>query len=475
MPELSPWHNGSMARLLGLLGALLAAACSDPTPAFEPPAPPDHEAIASLVDAGTYADLEAATARVTASPRDAAAWSALGGAYEIAAIHEEAERCYSSAGGLEPANARHPYRAAICSALLGEIDRALEQVARVIELEGDYGPAWRRRGVWLLELGDTAGARAAFERAGELLDGRPDASVGLAQVALLDDDLEAALRHAEAAHALVPTDRYVRLVLGDALRRSGRADDAAPHLAAGEGSRPTYADPWSEAITRARRRDEDAMQRAGELERKGRWAEALRVYEDVETRRPDDTNVLLKKGLALTALDRPADAVRHFEEATRRFPGDYDLLVGQADALRRAGAGDESLRLVTSLTERWPERAEAFLIQGRTLDAAGDVRGARAAYRAAARLAPEDLRGSLFEGQMLLKRQRPAEAATVLTPAALDPQRRPTLVYFQLTLQALVASRAPSNQVGRVYERAVEVHGDAAKERFTRSQGGTRR
>ena len=460
-----------MARLPGLVGALLAAACSDPPPTFEPPAPPDHQAIASLVDAVTYADLEAATARVAASPRDAAAWNALGGAYEVAAIHEEAERCYASAGGLEPTNARHLYRAAICSALLGEIDRALEQVARVIELEEGYGPAWRRRGVWMLELGDTAGARAAFERAGELLPGRPDALVGLAQVALLDDDLEAALRHAEAAHALVPADRYVRLVLGDALRRSGQADEAAPHLAAGEGSRPTYADPWSEAITRARRRDEDAMQRAGELERKGRWAEALRVYEDVEIRRPDDTNVLLKKGLALSALDRTADALRHFEEATQRFPGDYDLLVGQANALRRAGANEEALRLVTSLTERWPERADAFLIQGRAMDDAGDLRGARTAYRAAARLAPEDLRGPLFEGQMLLRRRRHAEAAEVLTPAALDSNRRPTLVYFQLTLQALVASRAPSNQVGRVYERAVEVHGDAAKERFTRNQG----
>ena len=87
-----------MARLPGLVGALLAAACSDPPPTFEPPAPPDHQAIASLVDAGTYADLEAATARVAASPRDAAAWNALGGAYEVAAIHEEAERCYASAG-----------------------------------------------------------------------------------------------------------------------------------------------------------------------------------------------------------------------------------------------------------------------------------------------------------------------------------------------------------------------------------------
>ncbi|MEE2941297.1 MAG: tetratricopeptide repeat protein [Planctomycetota bacterium] len=472
---MSPWHNGPRARLPGLLGALLAAACSDPTPAFEPPPPPDHQAIADLVDAGTYADLEAATARVVASPRDAATWSALGGAYEVAAIHEEAERCYASAGELEPTSARHFYRAAICSALVGEIDRALEQVARVIELEEGYGPAWRRRGVWMLELGDTTGARAAFERAGELLPGRPDALVGLAQVALLDDDLEAALRHAEAAYALVPTDRYVRLVLGDALRRSGRAEDAAPHLAAGEGSRPTYADPWSEAITRARRRDEDAMQRAGELERKGRWAEALRVYEDVETRRPDDTNVLLKKGLALTALDRLAEAVRHFDEATRRFPGDYDILVGQADALRRAGASDEALRLVTNLTERWPGRAEAFLSRGRVLDDADDVRGARAAYREAARIAPEDLRGPLFEGQMLLRRQRPAEAAAALTPAALDPQRRPTLVYDQLTLQALVKSRAPSNQVGRVYGRAVEVHGDAAKERFTRGQGGAPR
>lgn len=464
-----------MARIPGLIAALLIVACSDPAPAFDPPAPPDHQAIAALVDPGTLADLGAATSRVNASPRDAAGWNALGGAYEIAAIHAEAEECYAAAAGLEPENPRHPYRAAICAALLGEIEQALEHLDRVIELDDDYGPAWRRRGVWTLELGMTAEARAAFERARTLLPDRSDALVGLAQVALLDDDVEAALGHARAAHDLAPEDPYPRLVLGDALRRSGRADEAAPHLAAGEGSRPSYVDPWSEAITRARRRDEDAMARAAQFESERRWVDALRIYEDVESRRPDDTKVLLKKGLALTSLERTADAVRHFEDATRRFPGDYDLLVGHVDALRRSGAREDALRISQSLTERWPDRAEAFLVRGRALDEGGQVSAARQAYQSAARLAPGDLRGPLFEGQLLLRRQRPAEAAEVLLPAALDKERRPTLIYFQLTLQAMIASRASSAQVGRVYDRAVELHGDAAKERFTRSQGGNQR
>ena len=95
------------------------------------------------------------------------------------------------------------------------------------------------------------------------------------------------------------------------------------------------------------------------------------------------------------------------------------------------------------------------------MDDAGDMRGARTAYRAATRLAPQDLRGPLFEGQMLLRRRRHAEAAEILTPDALDSNRRPTLVYFQLTLQALVASGklAARTRSAASTNAAVEVHG----------------
>lgn len=460
-----------MARSLAL-ALFLVASCGDPASEYVPPPPPDQAAIAALVAPATLADLDAATRRVSTSPRDATAWGALAQAYEVASINAEAEQCYSVAAELQPRDAKPRYRAAICASREGELDRALGRIDEVLELEPSYGPAWRRRGTWLLELGRTDEARTAFEKVQELLPGAPDAPVGLAQVALLDDRVDEALTHARTARERAPEDRYIRLILGDALRRAGQADEAAEHLAAGEGSRPSFLDPWSEAVTRERRKDEDAMERASGLEREGKWFSALRIYEDVESRRPDDTNVLLKKGRALIALERIADAAQHFERAAQRFPGDYDLRVGQADALRRTGAVEDAQRALGVIIERWPDRQEAHLLQGRILEDKNQLNAARRSFQAAAAIAKDDLRGQMFEGQLLLKRERFEAAASVLEPPALDPSLRPSLEYFRITLQALVLGRVKTARVNAVFERSIEVHGEVARKRFTKPTGG---
>lgn len=435
---------------------------------FVPPPPPSASDLAALVDDETRADIEAATRAVEARPAAPQAWDALGKAYEVADMNDRAETCYLAAAGLAPDEPRHPYRAAVCAGRQGEPERALEHLDRALGLADGYGPGWRRRGTWLLELGRTDGAREAFLEAARLMAGKPDALVGLANTALLDDDVDAALGYAKKAHELVPSDPYVRLVLGEALRRAGRTGEAAPHLAAGEGAVPTYADPWSESVARERNRDSDQMARARSLEQAGEYDAALAIYRDVARRRPDDTNVLLRHGIALVGAGKVPEAVRHFEDATRRFPGDFDLLVAQLTALRRAGAAEDAERRCAAIAERWPDRPEVHLARGSLLQDRGDTNGARAAFREAAAVAPEDLRAPMAEGQLLLRGGNAAAAARVLEARALDTAVRPSMEYFKLTLQAMLLARESTASVGRVYDRAVEVHGDEARRQLTR-------
>ena len=459
-----------LATSVSALALFAIAACGgSPAEPVTPEAPPEAADLQGLVDESTLAEIESATRAVMSSLRSASAWSRLGETFEVASLSAEAESAYLSASSLAPEEPKHLYRAAITAEAQGETERAIEALGKVLDLDPGYGPAWRRKGTWLLDLGRSQEARSAFEEAGTRLAGAPDASIGLARTALLDDDIDGALRHARTAFRLAEDDPYVRLILGEALRRAGQDDEAAPHLQAGQGSSPSYRDPWSESIQRRRNRDANLMAKAKEHESKREFAAALAAYDEVLSRRPDDTNALLRRGTVLLALGRHEDSARHFEKATLRFPGNYELLVGQVSAIRRAGAREEALSRADAIIARWPERPTAFLIRGEILNDLGRVGEARRSYKKAAENAPKDLRPQMFEARMLLRRERAKEAAAILTSAITRTDVVPSLLFFQTTLQAQFMAGVSQSEIDRTYQRAVEVHGDKAKAALTKS------
>ena len=460
----------ALAAGLSAIALVTIAACGGPTTEPVTPAePPDTASLGELVDAATLGEIEAASLSVRASPRSASAWSRLGELYEVAAMPEEAEAAYLSAASLAPDDPKHIYRAAIVAEAQGETERAIIALEKVLDKEPGYGPAWRRKGTWLLDLGRSAAAREAFEEADDRLAGAPDAKIGLARTALLEDKVDEGLRHARAAHRLAGDGPYVRLILGEALRRAGLDDEAAPHLRAGQGSTPSYRDPWSESIQRRKNRDSDLMAKAKNHEAKREYASALAAYDDVLSRRPDDTSALLRRGTALLALGRIEESLRHFDKATQRFPGDFELLVGQVTALRRAGAREDALARIDAIVNRWDDRPAAFLVRGQILNDLGRVGDARRAYRKAQQVAPRDLRPQMFEARMLLRRERADEAAAILAAAIERTDVVPSMTFFELTLQAQILAGSPPGEIDRTYLRAVELHGDVAKQRLTKS------
>ena len=92
----------------------------------------------------------------------------------------------------------------------------------------------------------------------------------------------------------------------------------------------------------------------------------------------------------------------------------------------------------------------------------GDVPEARRAFQRATALNPSDLRGPLFEGQMLAKAGRYPEAAMVLEKGLDHPSASPPLVYFRMLLSAQAAAQMGPDVIQRTLTKAREIHGDQA-------------
>lgn len=452
--------------LLGLLGVVLwglVLGCGESgTEAPQVLSPPDPRQVAGGLDPTLIASLAKLTEAVHSKPTNAAAWETLGKAYEAARVSAGAQVAFGAAAELSPKNPKLWYRAAITAGRLGEVELALERLSNVLELAPDYGPAWRRKGTWLLDLGRAAEALPAFERAGELLPTKPDAIVGLARVALAEDRIEDALGLTQLALERAPGDPYVRSLLGIALRRSGQSEAAVPHLMAGQNSTPRYSDPWSEEAARSRRKEEDAIQRIEKLQEEGRFDESIELLRKAIRESPTSSKLPLRLGVTLMRARRFDEAVAHYDAAIAKFPGSYDLAAGRAAALNATGKLSGALKAADDLIARWPDRPVAYLQRGAALEKMGDVPAARAAFQRASELQPSDLRGPLFEGRMLAKLKRFQEAREVLERALELPGAAPPLTYFRILLAVQASTGAGKATVNATVERARLIHGDEA-------------
>ena len=136
--------------------------------------------------------LDERTAAVIAARSDAAGWGRLGMAYQANGLLVQAATCYTEAARLDPREPRWLYRLALLRARRSDLDGALRDLDRVIQLAPAYAPARWRRGQWLLDRGDTGGAEAAFRSVLQTAPQDPAASAGLAQVFLARNDNTAA-------------------------------------------------------------------------------------------------------------------------------------------------------------------------------------------------------------------------------------------------------------------------------------------
>src|SRR5687768_12897474 len=346
-----------VVRTLLLLAALAVAAGGSWWWTSRPhtPEPPRIEALGSM-DPDVAALLRELRTAIESDPNDAAAWGRFAMACEANGFIGAARQAYEISVRLAPDDARWTYRLALVTSRLGQHDAALALVARTNELEPEYGPAWCRRGVWLLDRGDPGAAEAAFERALAIDAGDPWPTIGLARVHLERRDNGRAAEVLEQLLERHPGDRYALQLLGTAYRRIGRVDDASFALAVGARGEPTWRDPWSEEIGQYRRGFATMLKAATAEAMAGRFDRALPLLEQLRSRNPADISLANHTAEVLTAARRPADAIR--------------LLTSMVEA--GADNADTHLALASAYLASGEEvRAEAHADQALAEDASG--------------------------------------------------------------------------------------------------------
>lgn len=202
--------------------------------------PDDHRARQQLIRTlALSGDMSAVKREVDAfatrvGPRDPRPWIELGHAFEIGHSYEEALAAYDRAAQIAPKDPLGPRTGGMRAARWGEAELAKPRLEEALRRDARDAEVWHALGLVRLRLGDSAGAELAY-RSGLAAD--PTAlenRVGLATVALLRKDDEAALREYDAILAQRPRFADAQLGRAYALLRLGRLEDAELAVAAAE-------------------------------------------------------------------------------------------------------------------------------------------------------------------------------------------------------------------------------------------------
>ena len=200
-----------------------------------------------------------------------------------------------------------------------ELEAALADLERAVQLRPDFAEAWSDLGVVRRNLLDDAGALNAFERAVRI-----DPKNGKTQFRLGSEYLHSgkprlAIERLRDALRLDPDDRATLYNLQMALRADGQGEEAKRVEAkiAGlvrQGSRA------SETAIQAAKLNNEGV----EAEKAGNLRAALDKYRDALELDPEHGGFRLNLGLALCRLGRWNEGIAEIREVVRRNPDNAD-------------------------------------------------------------------------------------------------------------------------------------------------------
>jgi tetratricopeptide (TPR) repeat protein len=378
---------------------------------LEPPAVALDEA-----DPAVAAAINRASARVRQAPRSAAAWGELGLIFLAHDFRAEALACFREAERLDDREPRWPY---FCGLTLtqSDPDAAIPELRRAVELWGDAAESPR------LRLAETLLGQGRFDEAGEqfrrLLEIQPDneavtarAELGLARIALEQDDWQGSLAHLDRC-ASNPCSRKVAHALRAEIRQRQGDMQAAVREMRQANAAPANApdpDPFLEEMERRRTGKQALFARVSRLLDQDRVEEARAALQQGSRDYPDSAEVWLALGRAqVRRQDYPA-AEQALRVAVRLAPQLVDAQFYMGVALFQQGNPGGAAAYFRRATELKPDYALASYNLGQCLKREGDEAGAMAAFRAAVRAKPHYAQAHASLGELLARAGRKAEA-----------------------------------------------------------------
>lgn len=402
--------------------------------------PPDPD-LAST-DPGVAVAIADARAAVQATPRSAGAWGRLGMTLHVHDFFPEAERCYAQAGRLDPHDARWPYLQAV-TLLHDKADPgpALGCLERAAALSGNVPAPRLRLGEALLEQGRLDEAEGQFRRALEQDGGDARAHLGLGRAALCRGDLPAGLRHLKRSLVSAPRVKTTHVLLAEVHHRLGDepAEDEERRQLEQLPDDPAWPDPYLQEVEQCWVGVVPRVNRANELVRQGRAADAIRLMEQTAARYPDSVLARLVLGRLCNQAGESEAAERTLREAVRLQPDAFETQFELGVALEAQGQDQAAAECYRQAVRCQPEFGSAHHNLGRCLLRRGDRAGAIEAFRAAVRYRPNFAAAHLALGSLLADARQDAEAlvhlrhAVRLNPADEDAKDRLERVRQRLT------------------------------------------
>lgn len=322
--------------------------------------------------------------------------AALAAQPEATKIHHALGLAYRGSGEMERAQNHLSRR--------GDGDISLNDpwIAEIDELAAS-GSGHLRSGLEAGRQGDRQRAqrefRAAIENDPTDLIARHNLAVSLAR----DGDTAGAEEQYREILRREPANSQAAFNLGNLMAQQGKLDDA---IALFRQSVASDAD-----FKQAR------MNLAAALGRRGRWQEAVAEYDAVIRLDPEFASVRSLRSLALTQAGRADEGVQELRDLLRDNPGDLEARITLISVQLRRGdrpAADEEIAAALAAATSPADRAHVQLESAKLLAMTGDLEAAVSRLRAARQLDPGLTEAALALGQLLLRADRPAEAAVEL-------------------------------------------------------------
>ena len=401
-------QSNSKVSVVFVLTTLLLCACGGGDPSQADLVPTNL----SRLDPNVIALVEQQMTRIKSQPRAGAAYAELGMIYEANVLWPDARRAYAAAVELEPTSTWWRFHLAVATRTAGDTEEALRLLRDLTAEHPDLAPAQQRLGEALTEVGELAGAAAAYGRVIDLMPGSPEGYHGLGEVRLLQRDYAAARELLERAVALDPRYRGSRYALGLAYRGLGLAEEAQRELALGVDASPRYlTDPLAKQIRDyavnlpARRNTAAAMLHGGRPE------QAALLLEQVLNEQPGNATDLNNLAIAYMRIERFDEARARLEEARRVAPEKFSTWLNLSSLAMRNGDPGAAVVFAEGAIERAPTIAQTHVALAMAEAELGNLERTAAALKHALQLDARDpqTHGMLAEVCVQLERLELAE------------------------------------------------------------------
>ncbi len=390
------------------------------------------------------------------APHSAVAHGNLGLVYEANSMWTEARASLRNAAALDPRQPLWQFHAAIVAEHVASVDEAVTELRAAARALPDLPAAHHRLALLLLRVDRIDEAEESNAEARRLAPAAVEPRLVDMAILLARGQASAAepvLRDLLRSHS---ENALVRYLLGTALARLGRGDEARPFLRSADAPpRTPLPDPLSRSLERYRVGLNDLSRRADAARVRGDLSTALEMMRGYVREVPASASGQAAYGRALLAAGRTVDAVAAFECAIELDPHRVKARCGLVDALVRAGRLQHAAVIAADTAAASPDDPRVHVTWAQVHFAQEAFEDARVELERAYELDARDATTAAALAELHVKLGRPAPAVD-LYESAIDAD--PGLVNAWTALIALLQRLDRIEEARDVARRAVAVH-----------------